>query len=397
MAAVGLVRPVDLGKPDDVLSLAGRERVDLTVVGPEAALEKGVGDVFEHAGRAIVGSSARAAALECSKAWSKQFMGRHDIPTADFEVCETVDAALDAVAGERFGFPVVVKADGLAAGKGVTVAESRSEAEAAVREAMEGQRFGAAGARLVIEECLSGPEVSVFALADGEHVTLLGTAQDHKRIGDGDRGPNTGGMGAFAPSPLATPAFIDNVMARAVHPVVRGMAAEGQPYRGFLYASLMLTEAGPQVIEFNVRFGDPEAQVVLPLLEGSLAEVFLAAATGRLAETPVASNADRLVGVVLASEGYPGTPVKGRPIEGVDRAAARADTLVFHAGTRIDGERLVTSGGRVLTVVGRGENFETAMTRAYDAVDAIHFEGMQCRRDIGRKALVGGGEVHVED
>jgi len=279
----------------------------------------------------------------------------------------------------------------------VTVAETRAEAEAAVREAMEGGRFGSAGARLVIEECLSGPEVSVFALADGEHAMLLGTAQDHKRIADGDRGPNTGGMGAFAPSPLATPAFIDNVMAKAVLPVVGGMAAEGHPYRGFLYASLMLTDAGPKVIEYNVRFGDPEAQVVLPLIEGSLAESFLAAANGRLGSATATSSAERFVGVVLASEGYPGSPVTGRPIDGLDRAAALDDVLVFHAGTKVDGDRIVTSGGRVLTVVGRGATFEAAMKRAYDAVDVIHFEGMQCRRDIGRKALAGGGEVHVED
>jgi phosphoribosylamine--glycine ligase len=396
-ASIGPIRPVDLGRPDDVLSLAVRERIDLTVVGPEAALQQGVADVFERAGRAIVGPSARAAALECSKVWSKQFMERHDIPTAGFATCKTVDEALAAVGGGRFGFPVVVKADGLAAGKGVTVAETRTEAEAAVREAMEDRRFGSAGARLVIEECLSGPEVSVFALADGEHVTLLGTAQDHKRIADSDRGPNTGGMGAFAPSPLATPAFINDVVKRAVLPVVHGMAAEGHPYRGFLYVSLMLTDAGPKVIEYNVRFGDPEAQVVLPLIEGSLTESLLAAANGRLGRAAAETSTDRLVGVVLASEGYPGSPVTGRPIDGLDRAAEMENSLVFHAGTKVDDGRVVTSGGRVLTVVGRGDTFEAAMKRAYDAVDVIHFEGMQYRRDIGRKALAAGGEVHVED
>jgi phosphoribosylamine--glycine ligase len=248
-------------------------------------------------------------------------------------------------------------------------------------------QFGAAGSRLVIEECLSGPEVSFFVLADGETAIPFGTAQDHKRLGDGDRGPNTGGMGAFAPSPLVSPALEHDVMSRIVTPVLSGMRAAGSPYQGFLYVSLMLTTAGPRVIEFNVRFGDPEAQVVLPLVEGSLADVLMASATGRLAGRRAAFSSDRTVGVVLASRGYPATSESGRVITGVDRAAAMPEVTVFHAATQTSGADLVTAGGRVLTVVGRGPSFEAAMSRAYAAVEAIHFDGMQVRRDIGQKAL----------
>ena len=240
--------PVDLESPDDVLSLADRERADLTVVGPEAPLERGVADLFRASGRPIVGPSRAAAALECSKAYAKEFMRRHGIPTARFVVCDRLEDALRVVAGSDFGFPVVVKADGLAGGKGVTVAASREEADAAVRAAMEDRQFGAAGASLVIEECLTGPEVSFFVITDGEEVVPLSTAQDHKRIWDGDRGPNTGGMGAFAPSPLMTAELVTEVLDRIAKPVVHGMRAEGRPYQGFLYIGLMLTPRGPQVI-----------------------------------------------------------------------------------------------------------------------------------------------------
>jgi phosphoribosylamine--glycine ligase len=385
-ALVGRTVPADLSSPAGLLALAERERVDLTVVGPEAPLDLGVSDVFRAAGRPIVGPSRTGAALECSKAFAKAFMDRHGVPTARFRACANVEEAIEAVSGREFGFPVVVKADGLAAGKGVVIAASRDEAERAVRAAMIDRQFGEAGARVVIEECLSGPEVSFFVLADGETAIPFGSAQDHKRLEDDDRGPNTGGMGAFAPSPLLTPELERDVMTRIVQPVLQGMRDEGDPYRGFLYVSLMLTADGPRVIEFNVRFGDPEAEVVLPLVRGSVAEMLLASATGRLAGRRVEFSADRAVGVVLASRGYPAAPESGVPIQGVERAAALPGVLVFHAGTRAADGQLVTAGGRVLAVVGLAPAFEEATARAYAAVETIRFEGMQFRRDIGRKA-----------
>jgi phosphoribosylamine--glycine ligase len=303
-------------------------------------------------------------------------MERHQIPAARFVVCEDLSAALDAVSGATFGFPVVVKADGLA--------------EAAVRAAMVDQQFGAAGARLVIEECLVGPEVSMFYLLDGATAVPLGSAQDHKRIWDDDRGPNTGGMGAFAPSPLVSAELERYVMDRVVRPVLDGHRAEGDPYVGFLYVSLMLTATGPKVIEFNVRFGDPEAQAVMPLLEAPFARLLLSAATGALASDRGVLGQQKTVGVVLASRGYPATAESGRPIAGVDLASAVPGVAVFHAGTKMQGDQLVTAGGRVLTVVGKGATFEHAKAAAYRAVEMIHFDGMQYRRDIGRKAIDGG-------
>ena len=315
-AAVGRNLPVNLGFPQEILALSVRESVDLTVVGPEAPLEKGVADLFRRQGRPILGPSRLGAALECSKAHAKSFMARHGFPTARFLVCEDLSAALDAVSGSTFGFPVVVKADGLAAGKGVTVAVDRAEAEAAVRAAMVDQQFGAAGARLVIEECLVGPEVSMFYLLDGATAVPLGSAQDHKRIWDDDRGPNTGGMGAFAPSPLVSAELERYVMERVVRPVLDGHRAEGDPYVGFLYVSLMLTATGPKVIEFNVRFGDPEAQAVMPLLEAPFARLLLSAATGALASDRGVLGQQKTVGVVLASRGYPATAESGETDRG---------------------------------------------------------------------------------
>ena len=387
-AALGRVVPVNLSQPADVLALAAREQVDFTVVGPEAPLERGVADLFRQAGRAIVGPSQGGAALECSKAFAKTFMARHSIPTARFEIHDDPQGALAAITGPAFGFPVVVKADGLAAGKGVVVASDRAEAEQAVHAAMIDRQFGAAGARLVIEECLSGPEVSFFVVADGERAVVLGTAQDHKRIGDGDVGPNTGGMGAFAPSPLMSESLARDVMRRIVTPVIEGFRTDGDPYRGFLYVSLMLTAEGPKVIEFNVRLGDPEAQVLLPLIDGRLAELLFASAAGDLRSSRIGLGTDRVVGVVLASEGYPATSETGREIHGLDRAAAMSKVLVFHAGTRQDADgRIRTAGGRVLTVVGRGTSYAAAMACAYGAAGTIEFDGMQYRRDIGQKAV----------
>jgi phosphoribosylamine--glycine ligase len=368
-----------------VLALAKREQIGLTVVGPESALDRGLADQFRAAGLPIVGPLQQAAALESSKVFSKRFMKEAGIPTARYVVCSDPAAAMGAVAGDQFGFPVVIKADGLAAGKGVTVAADRSEAEAAVRAAMVDRVFGEAGDTLVIEECLTGPEVSFFALADGRRAISLGSAQDHKRIFDGDRGPNTGGMGAFAPGPLMTPQLEASVMDTIVLPVIDGLQADGG-YRGFLYVSLMLTVDGPKVIEFNVRLGDPEAQVVLPLIEGGFAATLLGAAEGRLESGLILRSTDATVGVVLAAEGYPGTPVTGATVHGLD--SVPDSVTVFHAGTKFQGEEIVTAGGRVLTVVGRAATYADAMARAYAAVSAIHFDGMQFRTDIGKKALL---------
>ena len=387
MAALGPCLPVDIGRPQAILDLAISEGIDLTVIGPEAPLEQGVSDVFRRAGRAIVGPTAAGAALECSKAFAKAFMARHAIPTARFGVYDDPAAASETVRRGEFGWPVVIKADGLAAGKGVIIAQDRTDAEAAIAAIMVDRQFGAAGKRVVIEECLTGPEVSYFVVCDGENALALGTAQDHKRIFDDDRGPNTGGMGAFAPSPLVPADLSTRVIADIVQPVLRGMAMDHEPYRGFLYVSLMLTGAGPMVIEFNVRMGDPETQVVMPVIDGPLAATLHASAVGRLERMTIGSSTRRYVGVVLASRGYPASAESGKRITGLGHAAALDDVMVFHAATRAAAEGIVTAGGRVLTVVGGGATYADAMRHAYRGVDAIRFDGMQYRRDIGRKAV----------
>lgn len=379
--------PVDQTDVDAMVELAARERVDLTVVGPEAPLSLGLADRFAAAGRLIVGPSAAAARLETSKSFAKAFMARHRVPTARFHTCTSLDEALAVVRSNKFGFPVVLKADGLAAGKGVVIAEDRGTAESAVVAAMRDRRFGAAGECLVIEECLTGPEVSVFVLTDGRRTARIGSAQDHKRIFDDDRGPNTGGMGAFAPSPLLDVALDARITREIVDPVVSGMAAEGHPYRGFLYVGLMLTPDGPKVIEFNARLGDPETQVILPLIDEPLAPLLAAVARGDLGQQSVRLGSDRTVCVVLASRGYPDSSESDRPITGIDLASGIAGVSVYHAGTAVRNGTLVTAGGRVLTVVGRGAKYSEATARAYAGVLQIIFDGMQYRRDIGRKAL----------
>jgi phosphoribosylamine--glycine ligase len=386
IAAIARTVPLDVSQPAAALAIAARERIDLTVVGPELPLSVGIADAFAADGRLLFGPTKSAARLESSKAFAKAFMARHRVPTARFRTCDSADEALACVRGAEFGFPIVLKADGLAGGKGVVIAGDRTEAEAAVSAAMTEGRFGAAGARLVIEECLTGPEVSFFVVSDGARAVPIGTAQDHKRIFDDDRGPNTGGMGAFAPSPLIDPGLHARVMREIVDPVIAGMAADGDPFCGFLYAGLMLTSAGPKVIEFNVRLGDPEAQVILPLIDEPLAPLLAAAAQGRLVRPECQLKNRKLVGVVVASHGYPESSESGCAIEGVPRAEATGAD-VFHAGTTITDGRLVTAGGRVLTVVGGGDTFEEAIARAYAGVEQISFAGMQYRRDIGRKAL----------
>ena len=378
---------VDAHDVNGLVALAGRERIGLTVVGPELPLSLGIADRFEAEGLLLLGPTAAAARLESSKAFAKAFMERHQVPTARFRTCQSVDEALATVRSGEFGWPVVLKADGLAAGKGVVIAEDRASAESAVVAAMTDRRFGAAGERLVIEECLTGPEVSFFVLSDGARGVPIGSAQDHKRIFDEDRGPNTGGMGAFAPSPLLGADLQARVMREIVDPVIAGMAAEGQPFRGFLFVGLMLTPAGPKVIEFNARLGDPETQVILPLIDEPLLPLLVAAARGSLQQTSCRIGRDRFAGVVLASRGYPESSGSGQAIMGVDEAEAIPGVAVYHAGTARKGGVLVTAGGRVLTVVGHGADFAEAIARAYAGVHLIHFDGMQYRRDIGRNAL----------
>jgi phosphoribosylamine--glycine ligase len=378
--------PANLGDADSLVDLAAQERIDFTIVGPEAPLSIGVADRFARAGRLLFGPSQAAARLESSKAFAKAFMARHGVPTARFRTCESPSDALASVRSGEFGFPVVLKADGLAAGKGVVIAADLGTAESAIGSAMLERRFGPAGDRLVIEECLTGEEASFFVLSDGDRATPFASAQDHKRIFDNDRGPNTGGMGAFAPSVLIDRPAEERIMKEIADPVIAGMAEEGHPFRGILYIGLMMTAEGPKVIEFNVRFGDPEAQVILPLVDASLVDLLVSAAEGRLIESsPIRS--DKLVGVVLASRGYPETSESGRAIRGIDQAAQLSDVLVFHSGTTVRDGQLVTAGGRVLTVVGRGSDFESAIARAYAGVSRIEFDGMQYRRDIGMKAL----------
>jgi phosphoribosylamine---glycine ligase len=387
IASVARCLPADPGKPDDLLAIAVREIVDLTVVGPELPLSRGIVDLFAANDRQIVGPTAAAAALESSKAFAKNFMARHRVPTARFRICDSADQALHEIALGEFGYPVVIKADGLAAGKGVVIVEDRASAEAVIREMMLNRKFGASGERIVLEEFLSGQEASYFVLADGAAFMPLSSAQDHKRVFDNDRGPNTGGMGAFAPSPLVTPAVERRIIDAIVRPVLEGMVSEGNAYRGFLYVGLMLTTDGPKVIEFNVRFGDPEAQTILPMLDEDLSSLLMSAASGALPPRPARFSTQVHVGVVLAAGGYPDSVETGKIISGIDAAAEIPDAVIFHAGTARKNGHLVTAGGRVLTVVGRGATYRAAIDTAYAAAARINFDGMQFRTDIGQKAL----------
>lgn len=360
------------------------QEIDLTIVGPEAPLVAGVVDHFNGAGLRCFGPCAAAARLEGSKAFSKDFLARHGIPTATYANFEELEPALAYL--REHGAPIVVKADGLAAGKGVIVAETLAQAEEAVTDMLSGNAFGEAGCRVVIEEFLEGEEASFIVIADGNTALPMATSQDHKRVGEGDTGPNTGGMGAYSPAPVVDETAHARIMAEVIEPTLRGMAAEGNPYTGFLYAGLMIDKNGaPKVIEFNCRFGDPETQPIMQRLQSDLAELCIAALDGALDSTTANWDPRTALGVVLAAPGYPGAYPKGMPIEGLHQGPA--DTSVFHAGTAIDGDRTVTSGGRVLCVSALGDDIRAAQERCYAAVDDIHFEGMQYRRDIGWRAL----------
>ena len=370
---------------DGLLRLAADEDVGLTVVGPEAPLVAGVVDRFRDAGRRIFGPTAAAARLEGSKAFAKDFLARHGIPTAHYAVHTDVESALADVRGK--GAPIVIKADGLAAGKGVIVATTIEEAEAAVRDMLAGNAFGDAGARVVIEEFLEGEEASFISIVDGTTALPMATSQDHKRVGDGDTGPNTGGMGAYSPAPVVTPEVHERIMREVVEPTVRGMAADGVPFTGFLYAGLMIgADGAPKVIEFNVRFGDPETQPVMMRLRSDLLDLVEAAVDERLGEVEADWDPRASLGVVMAAENYPGAPRTGDVISSWD-VPEPDDSKVFHAGTRlVDGE-VVTAGGRVLCVCALGEDVAAAQRRAYEAVAGISWHGEFHRHDIGWRAI----------
>lgn len=386
-------RNVDLAATDidGLLELAARENIDVTVVGPEAPLVAGVVDRFRAAGHRIFGPSAAAAQLEGSKAFAKDFLARHGIPTAYYAVHTQVDAALGYV--REKGAPIVVKADGLAAGKGVIVAMTLAEAEAAVIDMLQGNAFGAAGARVVIEEFLTGEEASFISLVDGVTALPMATSQDHKRVGDGDTGPNTGGMGAYSPAPVVTDEIHARIMREVIEPTVRGMAADGIPFTGFLYAGLMIDAEGtPKVIEFNVRFGDPETQPIMLRLQSDLLELIEAGINERLDQVQAQWDPRPSLGVVMAAANYPDTPRTGDVIHfpsGVssDPGSAVGDSKVFHGGTKLVDGRIVTCGGRVLCVCALGEDVAAAQRNAYRVVDRIHWEGEFHRLDIGWRAI----------
>jgi phosphoribosylamine--glycine ligase len=377
--------PVDFSHPADVLDLARRTRTDLTVVGPEAPLVTGVVDEFERAGLTIVGPTKAAARLEGSKIFAKQFMQRWRIPTARFAVAEDFDEAVAALA--LFDVPLVVKADGLAAGKGVVVAHSQEEAEKALDQFLRQKTLGAAGERVVLEECLTGEEVSFIFLTDGRSVLPFPPTQDHKALLDGDQGPNTGGMGAYSDDAILTDSVREDILRRIVAPTLAGLAADGTTYNGFLYCGLMLTDMGPKVLEYNVRLGDPEAQAILVRLRSDLVELLLALRHGDLGALDAHWSPNPAVCVVLASKGYPGKPETGQVITGYEAAEALGGVKVFHAGTRVGEHQLLTSGGRVLGVTATAEDLGAAIQCAYAAVGKIHFEGMHYRKDIGSKGL----------
>ena len=367
-----------------VVAFAKENGIDLVVVGPEAPLAGGLVDALAAEGIKAFGPAKLAAEIEGSKAFSKDLMKKYGIPTAKYEVFSDAAAARAYVKAE--GAPIVIKADGLAAGKGVVVAMTEEEALAAVDEIMEGEAFGAAGSRVVIEEFMAGEEVSILAFTDGKTIRAMIPSQDHKRAYDGDEGPNTGGMGAYAPAPVAPPALVAEVQRTILEPTIRAMEQEGRLYKGCLYAGLMVTEEGAKVVEFNCRFGDPETEVVLPLLKGDLVEIMLACVDGNLADVEIPWSTGAAVTVVLAAGGYPKTYEKGAEITGLADAEAEG-CLVFHAGTAERDGKIVTAGGRVLNVVAEAADIKTAVKKAYRGVGRVHFKDAFCRRDIAHRAL----------
>jgi len=377
--------PVDVKNVDALVQAASRIQPDLTVVGPEVPLALGVVDEFRQRGFRIFGPTAAAARLESSKIFAKEFMQRHRIPTAHFAICTTAAEIKEAL--PHFGTPIVVKADGLAAGKGVVIAQSREEASAVANEMLAGKMLGEAGARVVLEQYLEGEELSFLVVSDGERVVPLVAAQDHKRVGDNDTGPNTGGMGAYSTPKIVDPQMREWLLNHVARPVVNAMREEGATFTGILYCGLMMTARGPMVLEFNCRFGDPETQPILMRLQSDLLGAFIASAEGRISDGDFKWSDDATVCVVLASRGYPDTPELGKVISGIDEAEKVEGVKVFHAGTRKENGAYITSGGRVLGVTARGADLKTAVWRAYEAVGKISFEGMHYRKDIASRGL----------
>ena len=376
---------LDIADLDGLADWAEKHAIDLTVVGPEAPLVAGIVDVFKARGLTIFGPSAKAAEIEGSKIFSKELMEKYGVPTAFFKVCDNLADARAFV--EEKGAPIVIKADGLAAGKGVVVAMTRDEALAALDEMMGAHKFGSAGNRVVIEEFMEGEEASLLAFTDGKTIVPMLAAQDHKRVNDGDQGPNTGGMGAYCPAPVMTDALKEKTVKEVLRPIVDALAKEGRPYSGCLYAGLMIKGDSVKVVEFNARFGDPETQVVLPLLKSDLAEIMVACANGTLTPDLVEWSDKAAVCVVMASGGYPASYKKGIPITGLKAANAMDDVVVFHAGTREEDGKILTNGGRVLGVTAVADDIPSAQQKAYDAVDKIHFDGAHYRQDIAWRAL----------
>ena len=372
---------------EGLLTFAKDASIDLTVVGPEAPLVAGIVDRFQEEGLRIFGPAKGAARLEGSKDFAKQVMLKNNVPTAMHHTFAEQAEAREFIEQSDV-FPVVVKADGLAAGKGVSICETKEAALDAVEEAMGARRFGDAGAKVVVEEFLRGEEASVHAITDGNTLLVLPSSQDHKRVGEGDSGPNTGGMGAYSPAPVVEGDMMDRIVRTVLVPTLHGMKREGTPFRGVLYAGLMITKGGPRVLEYNVRFGDPETQVLLPRMRSDLFDILYAAADGDLSGIDDLDLEERpCVGVVVASEGYPGAYQGGKEIAGLDAVEALDDVVVYHAGTRLSGDRVVTAGGRVLCVSALGDDIQAARDRAYEGVDAIGFDGAYARRDIGWRVL----------
>lgn len=376
---------VPLNKIQDLLNFAKKENIDLTVVGPELQLVDGIVDVFEKEGLKIFGPSKKAAQIEGSKIFSKKLMKKYGIPTAYYEEFRETSAALDFIRGKEF--PVVIKADGLAAGKGVVIAGNYDEGEKAIKDILDDKLFGEAGREIIIEEFLEGEEASILCFADGRTIVPMESSQDHKRIFEGDKGPNTGGMGAYSPAPVVTRELLSEVQRTILEPTMTAMGKEGCSYKGVLYVGLMITKDGPKVLEYNARFGDPETQAVLPRMKTDLVDVMLAVINGKLRDIPLQWDKRPSACVVLASGGYPGKYESGLSIEGLDEAAEMKDTYIFHAGTSGAGCDIVTSGGRVLGVTSLGASIKEAVDNAYAAVSKIKFKDMHYRKDIGARAL----------
>ena len=374
--------PLQVKQINELADFAEANKIDLSVVGPEDPLTDGIVDLFEKRNLPVFGPNRQSARLEGSKAYAKKVMERFNVPTAAYKELDDFEEALDYV--KQQGVPIVIKADGLAAGKGVTVAETLAEAETALRSIMVQKVFGESGTKVVIEECLRGEEMTVLAFVDGKTVLPMLPSQDHKPVFDGDRGPNTGGMGAYSPVPQLEK-WLPEINERVLRPVAEGLAEEGTPFSGILYAGLMITKDGPKVIEFNVRFGDPEAQVILPRLENDLAEIFLAVSEKRLHEVKLSWKTGASVCVIAAAPGYPGPPTKGLPITLPE--VHPAGTQIFHAGTAIQNEQLVTNGGRVFGISAQGADIAEAREQAYSLLEKVQFQGKHFRRDIAAKAL----------